>query len=71
LEIIDLYQVHRPDPDSEIEEGRATLARLREQGKLRWIGVSNLSVDQMKRRKISRLIIRLQPPYSMSAGSIS
>jgi aryl-alcohol dehydrogenase-like predicted oxidoreductase len=65
LETIDLYQVHRPDPDSEIEEGWATLVRLREQGKLRWIGVSNFSVDQMKRAQEIAPIISLQPPYSM------
>jgi aryl-alcohol dehydrogenase-like predicted oxidoreductase len=49
VETIDLYQVHRPDPDSDIEDGWEALVRLREQGKLRWIGVSNFSVDQMKR----------------------
>ena len=65
LETIDLYQVHQPDPDGEIEEGWATLVRLREQGKLRWIGVSNFSVDQMKRAQEIAPIISLQPPYSM------
>jgi aryl-alcohol dehydrogenase-like predicted oxidoreductase len=64
-ETIDLYQVHWPNPDSEIEEGWEALARLREQGKLRWIGVSNFSVEQMKRARKIAPITSLQPPYSM------
>ena len=64
-EIIDLYQIHRPDPESEIEEGWEALARLRERGKLRWIGVSNFSVEQMKRAQQIAPITSLQPPYSM------
>ena len=65
VETIDLYQIHWPNPDSEIEEGWAALARLREQGKLRWIGVSNFSVAQMKRALKIAPITSLQPPYSM------
>ena len=65
VEAIDLYQVHWPDPDGEIEEGWEALERLREQGKLRWIGVSNFSVEQMKRAQKIAPITSLQPPYSM------
>ncbi len=65
VETIDLYQVHWPNPDDEIEEGWEALARLREQGKIRWIGVSNFSVDQMKRAQKIAPITSLQPPYSM------
>ena len=65
VETIDLYQIHWPNPDSEIEEGWEALARLREQGKLRWIGVSNFSVEQMKRARKIAPITSLQPPYSM------
>ncbi len=65
VEAIDLYQIHWPNPDPEIEEGWETLARLREQGKLRWIGVSNFSVEQMKRAQKIAPITSLQPPYSM------
>ncbi len=64
-ETIDLYQIHRPDPESEIEEGWEALARLHEQGKLRWIGVSNFSVEQMKCAQKIAPITSLQPPYSM------
>lgn len=65
VETIDVYQVHWPDPEDEIEEGWATLGRLREQGKIRCIGVSNFSVEQMER--VSRIapITCLQPHYSM------
>ena len=65
IETIDLYQVHWPDPDDEIEEGWATLDRLRERGKIRWIGVSNFSVDQMERASRIAPITSLQPHYSM------
>ena len=65
VDTIDLYQVHWPDPESEIEEGWEQLARLREQGKIRWIGVSNFSVKQMKRAQKIAPITSLQPPYSI------
>jgi aryl-alcohol dehydrogenase-like predicted oxidoreductase len=62
---IDLYQVHWPNPENEIEEGWETLARFREEGKVRWIGVSNFNVEQMKRALRIAPITSLQPPYSM------
>jgi aryl-alcohol dehydrogenase-like predicted oxidoreductase len=65
VETIDLYQVHWPNPDGEIEEGWEALARLREQGKIRSVGVSNFSVEQMKRAMKIAPITSLQPPYSM------
>ncbi len=70
VETIDLYQVHWPKPESEIEEGWEALARLREQGKIRWIGVSNFSVKQMKRLLKIAPITSLQPPYSMLSRHI-
>ena len=65
VDTIDLYQIHWPNPEPEIEEGWAAMARLREQGKVRWIGVSNFSVEQMKRAAKIAPITSLQPPYSM------
>jgi aryl-alcohol dehydrogenase-like predicted oxidoreductase len=65
VETIDLYQVHWPEPDEEIEEGWAELAKLRAEGKVRWIGVSNFSVSQMRRAAAIAPIASLQPPYSM------
>ena len=70
VDAIDLYQIHWPNPDSEIEEGWETLARLQEHGKIRWIGVSNFSVDQMKRAQKIAPITSLQPPYSMLRRAI-
>ncbi len=61
---IDLYQIHWPDPDAEVEEGWGTLARLREEGKVRWIGVSNFSVPQLRRAQKIAPVTSLQPPYS-------
>src|SRR5215475_14220926 len=49
VDTIDLYQIHWPNPEAEIEEGWSALARFKEQGKIRHIGVSNFNVDQMKR----------------------
>ncbi len=62
---IDLYQVHWPDPDAEIEEGWTALARLQEEGKIRYLGVSNFDVGQMKRAQAIAPITSLQPPYSL------
>lgn len=64
-DIIDLYQIHWPDPEGEIEEGWETLARIRQEGKIRYMGVSNFSVEQMKRIAPIAPITSLQPPYSL------
>src|SRR5580658_1485099 len=65
LDTIDLYQVHWPDPEGEIEEGWEALAKLQQQGKVRYIGVSNFNVEQMKRAQKIAPITSLQPPYSL------
>jgi len=67
MERIDLYQIHWPDPDADIEEGWTEMARLQEEGKVRWIGVSNFNVPQMKRAQKIAPITSLQPPYSLLA----
>jgi aryl-alcohol dehydrogenase-like predicted oxidoreductase len=65
-DVIDLYQVHwPPEIDSELEEGLAALAALKKEGKVRWIGVSNFNVSQMKRAQAIAAITSLQPPYSL------
>jgi len=64
VDAIDLYQIHWPEPDEDIEEGWETLARLKEEGKVRWIGVSNFNVAQMERIGRIAPITSLQPPYS-------
>jgi aryl-alcohol dehydrogenase-like predicted oxidoreductase len=67
VEAIDLYQIHwPPDPDSaELEEGWSTLASLQRQGKVRWIGVSNFNVQQLRRAQAIAPVTSLQPRYSL------
>jgi aryl-alcohol dehydrogenase-like predicted oxidoreductase len=65
VDTIDLYQIHWPNPENEIEEGWETMARLKEQGKVRYIGVSNFNVAQMERVRKIAPITSLQPPYSL------
>jgi aryl-alcohol dehydrogenase-like predicted oxidoreductase len=65
VDTIDLYQIHWPNPEDEIEEGWETLARFQEEGKVRYIGVSNFNVEQMKRVQKIAPITSLQPPYSL------
>jgi aryl-alcohol dehydrogenase-like predicted oxidoreductase len=64
-EYIDLYQVHWPDPDADIEEAWTEIAKAVEEGKIRYAGVSNFSVAQMARIQAIHPIASLQPPYSM------
>lgn len=65
VDTIDLYQIHWPDPDADIEEAWTELAKLRQEGKIRWPGVSNFNVAQMKRAQAIAPITSLQPPYSL------
>ena len=67
VDVIDLYQIHwPPEPDSPLlEEGWSTLASLKREGKVRWIGVSNFNVQQLKRAQSIAPVTSLQPPYSL------
>jgi aryl-alcohol dehydrogenase-like predicted oxidoreductase len=65
IDAIDLYQIHWPRPDEDIEEGWSTLAELQREGKIRWLGVSNFSVTQMERAAAIAPVNSLQPPYSL------
>lgn len=65
IDVIDLYQMHWPEPEEDIEEGWQEMVRLKQQGKVRWIGVSNFSAAQMERIAKFGAITSLQPPYSM------
>ena len=69
-DVIDLYQIHWPEPDEDIEEGWSELARLQQEGKVRYIGVSNFSVAQMERAGAIAPITSLQPPYSIVTREI-
>jgi aryl-alcohol dehydrogenase-like predicted oxidoreductase len=70
VDVIDLYQMHWPQPDEDIEEGWTEMARLQEQGKVRWIGISNFNAEQMKRVQKIAPITSLQPPYSLLAREV-
>ena len=65
VEVIDLYQIHWPEPDDNIEEAWQTLLDLKTQGKIRWGGVSNYSVSQLERASKLGPISSLQPRYSL------
>jgi aryl-alcohol dehydrogenase-like predicted oxidoreductase len=64
-EVIDLYQMHWPDPQGDIEEGWAAMADLVTAGKVRYIGVSNFNEQQLERIQPIRPVASLQPPYNM------
>ena len=70
VDALDLYQIHWPTPDEEIEEGWSEMARLQAEGKVRYLGVSNFSVVQMKRAQAIAPITSLQPPYSIVTREI-
>jgi aryl-alcohol dehydrogenase-like predicted oxidoreductase len=66
VEAIDLYQIHWPADDlAETEEGWRTLAALQKEGKVRWIGVSNFSKEELERVQAIAPVTSLQPPYSL------
>jgi aryl-alcohol dehydrogenase-like predicted oxidoreductase len=67
---IDLYQIHWPIPDEDIEEGWSTLVELRDEGLLRHIGVSNFDVEQLRRIQAIAPVETLQPPYSLLARGV-
>jgi aryl-alcohol dehydrogenase-like predicted oxidoreductase len=65
IDAIDLYQIHWPIPDEDIEEGWRALAELRDEGLVRHIGVSNFDVDQLRRIQQIAPVETLQPQYSL------
>jgi aryl-alcohol dehydrogenase-like predicted oxidoreductase len=67
VETIDLYQMHWPPDEGKpgIEEAWQTLAALKAEGKVRWIGVSNFSAAQIQRAEKITPVTSLQPPYSI------
>ncbi|HJZ98838.1 MAG TPA: aldo/keto reductase [Candidatus Solibacter sp.] len=70
VDVIDLYQIHWPEPDEDIEQGWETLAQLKQEGKIRWIGVSNFNATQLERARKVAPITSLQPPYSAISAEI-
>lgn len=70
IEQIDLYQIHWPNPEPQIEEAWATIADLVKEGKVRYAGVSNFNVAQLRRIQPIHPVASLQPPYSMLARGV-
>jgi aryl-alcohol dehydrogenase-like predicted oxidoreductase len=74
VERLDLYQIHWPDVDTgaPLEDAWATMAQLVDEGKVRWLGVSNFDVEQLQRCEAIRHVDSLQPPLSMvQRGALS
>jgi aryl-alcohol dehydrogenase-like predicted oxidoreductase len=65
VDVIDLYFVHWPNPDADVEEAWTEIARLIQEGKIRYAGGSNFSVSQLRRAQAIHPVAALQPPYSM------
>jgi aryl-alcohol dehydrogenase-like predicted oxidoreductase len=70
IDAIDLYQIHWPNPEPDIEEGWAALAELKALGLVRHIGVSNFDVEQLRRVQQIAPVETLQPPYSLVARNV-
>lgn len=72
IDFIDLYQMHWPPSDNGagLEEAWQTMAALQKEGKVRWIGVSNFNVEQIKRAEKIAAVTSLQPPYSLIRRAI-
>ena len=70
VDVIDLYQIHWPQPEEDIEEGWRTLVDLQKEGKVRYIGVSNFNVEQIKRAEKIAPITSLQPNYNIVTRDI-
>jgi len=65
VEVIDLYQMHWPEPAEDIEGGWGEMAKLAEEGKVRYIGISNFNIEQIKHVQKIAPVASLQTPYSM------
>jgi aryl-alcohol dehydrogenase-like predicted oxidoreductase len=70
VDAIDLYQIHWPIPEEDLEEGWSAMKELRDEGLVRHIGVSNFSVEQLKRIQGIAPIETLQPQYSLIAREV-
>lgn len=70
IDTIDLYQMHWPEPEIDLDEGWGEMARLQKQGKVRYIGVSNFNTSQLDRVRKIAPVASLQPVYNMNNRGI-
>src|SRR5689334_10273178 len=70
VDAVDLYQIHFPIPDEEVEEGWSALAEFKDEGLARHIGVSNFSVEQLRRAQQIAPVETLQPLYSLLSREV-
>jgi aryl-alcohol dehydrogenase-like predicted oxidoreductase len=70
LDAIDVYQIHWPDPDEDVEEAWDTFAALKSEGLVHHIGVSNFDIPQMRRAQAIAPVETLQPQYSLLERAI-
>jgi len=65
IDVIDLFQIHWPDPEPEIEDAWQQISNMVKEGKVRYAGVCNFNIEQLKRIQPIHPVASLQPPYSM------
>lgn len=65
VETIDLYQIHWPDPDTPLEDSMAELRKMKDAGKIRYIGVSNFTVELLRQARELAEVVSVQPQYSL------
>lgn len=70
VDVIDLYQMHWPEPDEDIEEGFSAMLELQREGKARWVGISNYNVKQIQRAQALGPVTSLQPPFSLVSPEV-
>ena len=66
LDHIDIYQFHRPDPNVPFEDSVGTLAKMREEGKIRYVGLSNITIGQLLRAQKIMPIVTVQNHYNLA-----
>lgn len=69
-DVIDLYQIHWNKPSEEVIEGLEAVAELQKEGKVRYIGISNFDLDEIKTAQRLAAPVSLQPPYSILDRSV-